>query len=97
MATSSSQTYKAAVFESQGAPLKIKNVPLRQPAENQVLVKVLACGICHSDSHVQQGDMGSPFPLVPGHEVVGDVVAVGNQVTRFKCGERVGAAWGGGK
>ncbi|KAF4439092.1 hypothetical protein FACUT_4446 [Fusarium acutatum] len=90
------KTYKAASFDESGAKLTLKEVELQQPGPGFVLVKVLACGICHSDSWVQQGRFGDLFPRVPGHELVGDVVAVGDGVTSFKVGERVGGAWHGG-
>lgn len=97
MATSLPKTYKAAIFENQGSSLTLKDVELKQPGPGQVLVKVLACGVCHSDKMLQQGQLGDRFPRTPGHEVVGDVVAVGEGVTRIKRGERVGGAWHGGK
>ncbi len=57
-------------------------------------IKVLACGICHSDIHMIHGDWGiSRYPLVPGHEVIGEVVDVGSQVTHLKEGDRVGVGW----
>ncbi|EHK42514.1 hypothetical protein TRIATDRAFT_293830 [Trichoderma atroviride IMI 206040] len=89
-------TYQAAFFETKGAKLTLKEVQLQEPGPGYILVKVLACGICHSDRFVQLGLLGDLFPRVPGHEAVGDVVAVGEGVTRFKGGERVGAAWHGG-
>lgn len=91
------KTYKAASFDASGAKLVIKEVELQQPGPGFILAKVLACGICHSDSWVQQGRFGDLFPRVPGHELVGDVVAVGDGVTSFKVGERVGGAWHGGE
>lgn len=97
MAASLPTSYKAAFFESKGAKLTLKDVKLQQPGQGFILVKVLACGICHSDKVVQDGVMGDVFPRIPGHEIVGDVVAVGDGVTRFKGGERVGGAWHGGK
>ncbi|EFQ33670.1 alcohol dehydrogenase GroES-like domain-containing protein [Colletotrichum graminicola] len=91
------KTYKAAVVESKSAPLKIVDQELKQPGPGLILVKVLACGVCHSDVGMQEGGFGdSVFPRVPGHEVVGDVVAVGEGVSRFSGGERVGGAWHGG-
>ncbi|KAK1252161.1 hypothetical protein MKX08_003348 [Trichoderma sp. CBMAI-0020] len=94
--TSLPKTYQAAFFETKGGKLTLKEVKLQVPGPGHILVKVLACGICHSDRFVQQGLLGDLFPRVPGHEAVGDVVAVGEGVTRFKGGERVGAAWHGG-
>ncbi|KAK2039454.1 alcohol dehydrogenase GroES-like domain-containing protein [Colletotrichum somersetense] len=75
------KTYKAAVVESKSAPLKIVEQELEQPGPGLILVKVLACGVCHSDVGMQEGGFGDVFPRVPGHEVVGD---------------RVGGAWHGG-
>lgn len=97
MTSSLPKTYKAASFESQGEKLTLKDVDLKQPEKGQILVKVLACGVCHSDEHERQGALGNAFPRVPGHEIVGEVVAVGDGVTRFKGGERVGGAWHGGE
>ncbi|CAJ2500769.1 Uu.00g036220.m01.CDS01 [Anthostomella pinea] len=94
--TSLPKTYKVACLEKAGEPITIKDVDLKQPEPGQVLVKVLACGVCHSDLFVQGGHLGDVFPRVPGHELIGDVVAVGSSVTRFKGGERVGGPWHGG-
>ncbi|TDZ39951.1 Alcohol dehydrogenase patD [Colletotrichum trifolii] len=90
------KTYKAAVVESKGAELKIVEKELQKPGPGHILVKVLACGVCHSDTAMQAGDFGEVFPRVPGHEVIGDVAAVGENVSRFSGGERVGGAWHGG-
>ncbi|KAI8229589.1 hypothetical protein K4K53_005540 [Colletotrichum sp. SAR 10_77] len=91
------KTYKAAVIKSVRAPLEIVDQELKKPGPGQVLVKVLACGVCHSDVVVQEGGFGDGlFPRVPGHEIIGDVVAVGDGVSRFQGGERVGGAWHGG-
>ena len=90
-------TYKAIVVETKGGPLEIKTVDLQHAGPGRILVKVLACGVCFSDVAVAQGHMGDVFPRVPGHEVIGDVVEVGEGVTRFSVGDRVGAPWHGGK
>ncbi|KAK3393316.1 chaperonin 10-like protein [Podospora didyma] len=90
------KTFKAAAFTGADLPLKLQDFPLQQPAKGHVLIKTLACGICHSDAWVQTGGAGSSWPLIPGHEVIGDVVAVGDEVTRFKLGDRVGGGWHGG-
>jgi len=90
-------TYKAAFMVKAGDPVVLKDVELKQPGPGQVLVKVLACGICHTDLFVQSGAFGDVFPRVPGHELVGDVVAVGENVTRIQNGERVGGPWHGGE
>ncbi|KAJ2897707.1 alcohol dehydrogenase GroES-like domain-containing protein [Zalerion maritima] len=89
-------TYKAAVFEAAGKPLTLKSLPMQKPGPNEVLIKVLACGVCHTDIHIGDGQFGDVFPRVPGHEMVGDVVSVGSSCVRFKGGERVGGAYHGG-
>ncbi|KIM96866.1 hypothetical protein OIDMADRAFT_131185 [Oidiodendron maius Zn] len=89
-------SYKAAVVETPGAAITIKDVPLRHPGRGEVLIKVLACGICHSDAFVQEGNMGNAFPNTPGHEIVGDIAAVGDGEKKFAVGDRVGAGWHGG-
>ncbi|KAM0543964.1 hypothetical protein ACHAPJ_012059 [Fusarium lateritium] len=96
MSPSLPATYKALFFERKGSDLTLQEVQLQQPGPGYILVKVLACGICHSDLFVKKGRLGDVFPRVPGHEAVGDVVAVGEGVANFKTGERVGAAWHGG-
>lgn len=90
-------TYKAWVVEQAGEPMVLKDLPLRPPGPGQVLVKVLACGVCHSDTGAAKGEYGPIQGRVLGHETIGDIVAVGQGVTRFKGGERVGGPWHGGK
>jgi len=76
------------------APLELAEVPVPTPREGQVRIRVGACGICHTDLHIVEGDLRPPtLPLIPGHQVVGIVDAVGSGVTRFREGDRVGAAW----
>lgn len=96
MASNLPETYKAAVVETVGGPLVLKDLPMKQAGPGQILVKVLACGICGTDKFEQQGMLPHPSPIVMGHEFVGDVVAVGSDVTRFAIGDRVGGAWHGG-
>lgn len=60
------KTYKAAVFESKDAKLTIKDIDLKEPEKGQVLVKVLATGVCHSDAAVGAGAFGNSFPIIPG-------------------------------
>jgi D-arabinose 1-dehydrogenase-like Zn-dependent alcohol dehydrogenase len=62
----------------------------------QVLVKVLAVGVCHSDAAVQEGLFGNGFPIVPGHEIIGTVAAVPDSEKVWKEGDRVGGPWHGG-
>jgi propanol-preferring alcohol dehydrogenase len=73
------KTMKAAVVQGYGQPLKIREVPVREPGRYEVLVKVIACGVCHTDLHAVDGDWPAKpkMPLIPGHEGVGIVVACG--------------------
>jgi alcohol dehydrogenase, propanol-preferring len=82
------------VMTATGLPLERQDLPLREPAAGELLVKVLACGVCRTDLHVVDGELPHPkLPLVPGHEVVGTVAALGQGVERFKTGDRVGVPW----
>jgi propanol-preferring alcohol dehydrogenase len=85
---------RAMVLEKAGEPLTLKIIPLPRPAAGQVLVKVLACGVCRTDLHIVDGELNHPkLPLVPGHEIVGQVAATGEQVTRLGVGDRIGVPW----
>jgi len=88
-------TMKAAVVEKFGKPLKIKQIPVPEVKPGFILVKVAACGVCHTDLHAANGDwpVKPSLPLVPGHEGVGTVVALGDGVTNVKIGDRVGMPW----
>jgi len=91
------KTYKAVILPGPNSPFKLTDVELKSPPANQILVKVKACGVCFSDVAVAKGEFGpNVFPRVPGHEIVGDIVAVGSGVTQFKEGDRVGGPWHGG-
>ncbi|KAL2146151.1 hypothetical protein VTI28DRAFT_4991 [Corynascus sepedonium] len=89
-------TFKKASFKEKGGRLCIEEALLQRPGKNEILVKVEACGVCHSDVVVQQDAYGVGFPLIPGHEVIGRVAAIGEGVTAWKVGDRVGAGWHGG-
>lgn len=90
------KTYKAVIIDRAGAPFVLSDVELKHPSAKHVLVKVLACGVCFSDVATAQGEFGNVFPRVPGHEIVGDIVEVGEGVTNLKNGDRVGGPWHGG-
>lgn len=90
------KTYKAVVIKEAGQPFTLSELPLEPPGPNQILVKVLACGVCFSDIAIAGGHMGDVFPRIPGHEVIGDVVQVGENVTNLSVGQRVGGPWHGG-
>jgi alcohol dehydrogenase, propanol-preferring len=86
---------KAAVVHVLGKPLSIEEVPVPVPGPGEVLVKVAACGVCHTDLHAADGDWPvkpSP-PFIPGHEAVGIIAALGPNVTGLKEGDPVGVAW----
>ena len=74
-------------------PLKIKELELPELKENEVLIKVNACGVCRTDLHVVEGELGEIENIVPGHEVVGIIEKVGKEVSTQKIGKKVGVAW----
>ncbi|GAB2820944.1 zinc-dependent alcohol dehydrogenase [Ferruginibacter profundus] len=86
---------KAAVVREFGGPLHIEEMPVNEPGENQILVKVITCGVCHTDLHACNGDwpIKPKLPLIPGHEAVGYVVALGREVKNVKEGDIVGVPW----
>ena len=86
---------KAAVVRAFGKPLVIEDVPVPVPGPGEILVKVKACGVCHTDLHAASGDWPvKPVPpFIPGHEAAGVVAALGPDVTDFKLGDAVGVAW----
>lgn len=89
---------KAAVIHTFNQAFSIDEVPMPIPGADDVIVKVEACGVCHSDLHIAQGDLAgfnaaAKMPLIAGHEVVGHVVQKGDAVTHLAVGARVGVAW----
>jgi propanol-preferring alcohol dehydrogenase len=86
---------KAAVVRKFGHHLMIEDVPVPVPGPGEILVKVMACGVCHTDLHAAEGDwpVKPALPFIPGHEVAGVVAALGPGVTEFKPGDPVGVAW----
>jgi propanol-preferring alcohol dehydrogenase len=89
------KTMKAAVLHALKEPLRIEQVPIPEPGHGELLIKVTACGVCHSDLHAVDGDWTPPpvIPLIPGHEVAGKVAKVGPGVTDFAVGDEVGVPW----
>jgi len=88
---------RAMVLERPGAPLVFRDLPMPVVAPGQVLLRVSACGLCRTDLHVIDGELPEPaLPLIPGHQIVGYVVAVGSGVSGFQPGDRVGVPWLGG-
>lgn len=86
---------RAARVTRFGAPLEIAEVPVPVPGPGQILVRVRACGVCHTDLHAIRGDWPDKptLPRIPGHEAVGDVADVGPGVHDIEVGERVGVPW----
>ncbi|MEO0274286.1 MAG: alcohol dehydrogenase catalytic domain-containing protein, partial [candidate division WOR-3 bacterium] len=77
--------YKYGIIEQN--PLTIVNIDLREPYENEILVKVEACGVCHTDLHIVEGDLKAPsLPIIPGHQIVGRIVRVGEHIKEFRVG-----------
>ncbi|MRG45334.1 alcohol dehydrogenase AdhP [Chitinophaga sp. SYP-B3965] len=89
------KTMKAAVVREFGKPLQIEEMPVKTPGENQILVKVITCGVCHTDLHAAEGDwpVKPRLPLIPGHEAIGYVAALGRNVKDIKEGDIVGVPW----
>ena len=82
------------VLSALRAPLAWTELPDRQPGPGQIRVRVLACGVCRTDLHVVDGDLPHPvLPIIPGHEIVGRIDALGQDVEGLTMGERVGIPW----
>ncbi len=90
-----STTMKAAVVHDFTKPLALEEVPIPTPGPGQVLIRVVASGVCHTDLHAAKGDwpVKPKLPFIPGHEGVGYVAALGPGVTSLKEGDRVGVPW----
>ncbi|GFE61701.1 zinc-dependent alcohol dehydrogenase family protein [Geobacter sp. AOG2] len=88
---------RAMVMLRSNVTLMLRNIPVPLPVAGELLLKVTACGICRTDLHVVDGELTEPkLPLVPGHQIVGVVEKLGEGVTGFRRGDRVGVPWLGG-
>lgn len=89
------KTMKAAVVRAFGKPLTIEDTPVPSPGRGEVLVRVAACGVCHTDMHAADGDwpVKPALPFIPGHEGVGTVAALGPDSASLRVGDRVGVPW----
>ena len=85
---------RAMVLERQREPLGPAELPDPEPGPGQALLSVSACGVCRTDLHIVDGELGEPkLPLVPGHQIVAEVIGAGEGAERFDPGERVGVPW----
>lgn len=90
-------TMRAMVLDSPKSRLRLAELAIPQPGPNEILIRISVCGICRTDLHVLDGELTRPkLPLIPGHQIVGTVVELGNQVKNLKVGDRVGVPWLGG-
>ena len=88
------QTMRAMLLDAPHTSLHLAELPVPTPGPGQVLLKVHACGVCHTDLHIQNGELTEPkLPLILGHQIVGTVVHFGPGAQRFRIGERVGVPW----
>jgi len=89
---------RAAILYNQqpieNSPLKIEEIAIPQINENEVLIKINACGICHTDLHIIEGELPPvKMPIIPGHQIIGVVEKIGSKVTKFKVGDKIGVPW----
>ena len=85
---------QAMVLDAPGQALQLRSLKVPEPRPGQVLVRVAACAVCRTDLHVVDGDLKEPkLPIIPGHEIVGRIEALGAGVTQFAVGTRVGIPW----
>src|SRR5207237_2052214 len=83
-----------APYSSNISPLELAEVPIPSVGHDELLVRVSVCGVCRTDLDVVEGRLTAPrYPVIPGHQVIGRVAAVGNEVSDFRDGDRVGIAW----
>src|SRR5688572_1301424 len=84
---------RAMQLDRPGGPLRAVERPVPVPGPGELLVEIAACGICRTDLHVVDGDLEGPLPIVPGHEIVGRVAALGEGAQGFRLRDRVGVPW----
>jgi len=84
----------ATILDAPGKPLRVAELDVPKPAPGQLLIRIHACAVCRTDLHVVDGELTQPkLPLIPGHEIVGTVAELGDNVSRFRVGDRVGVPW----
>ncbi|MCX7592327.1 MAG: zinc-dependent alcohol dehydrogenase family protein [Fischerella sp.] len=85
---------RAMLLEVPHQPLRLGDLPVPKPNPEQVLIRIHACAVCRTDLHIVDGELTNPkLPLIPGHQIVGIVEAVGERVEKFHIGDRVGVPW----
>lgn len=90
-------TMRAMVLDEPLKPLQLREIEVPQPTDGHVLVEINVCGVCRTDLHVVDGELTEPkLPLVPGHQIVGKVAALGRNVESLEIGDRIGVPWLGG-
>ena len=92
--TGSESTMQAMIFEGRGKPLRLVERDVPRPGKRQVLVQVLACAVCRTDLHLIDGELQDPkLPVIPGHEIVGRILSVGEEVEVLQPDDRIGIPW----
>jgi propanol-preferring alcohol dehydrogenase len=85
---------RAMVLEQPHTPLVLRDRPLLQPGQGEVRIAIEACAVCRTDLHLVDGELRDPvLPIVPGHQIAGVIDAIGEGVTSFAVGDRVGVPW----
>jgi propanol-preferring alcohol dehydrogenase len=85
---------QAIVLTEPGQPLELRDLPVPIPGPDEVLIRVEACAVCRTDLHIVDGELPVPtLPLIPGHQIVGTVEQLGERVTRWTIGQKVGVPW----
>ena len=85
---------RAMILDRPGTPLRLVELPVPKAGSGTLLIEVEACGVCRTDLHLVDGELPNPvLPMIPGHEIVGRVAAIGDNVTGFQIGQRVGVPW----
>src|SRR3546814_6024644 len=83
----------ASQIDAPDRPLRRVQRPVPTPGRNELLIRVSACGGCRTDLHVLDGEIAASYPIIPGHEIVGEVLEIGAEVEGFSPGQRVGVPW----
>jgi alcohol dehydrogenase, propanol-preferring len=88
------ETMRAMVLQTPGQPLELSEIPIPKPGPDQILIKIHSCGVCRTDLHIMDGELPNPkLPLILGHEIVGRVAQIGENVKSFHIDERIGTPW----